>query len=189
LSFTSTDKEIREKAVEFVKKCVEVSRELESGVIIGSIKGKYQISYEDRWYYLKGCLAECVKEAANCGVYILLEPLNRYESNIINTLDEGIRLIKELSSDQIKLMGDTFHMNIEEQSIYDAIKNAKRYLAHFHLADNNRLAPGQGHLDFKKIIKALKEIGYKGFVSAEILPKPDQYTAAKLAIEHIKSLI
>lgn len=86
-------------------------------------------------------------------------------------------------------MGDTFHMNIEEQSIYDAIKNARRYLAHFHLADNNRLAPGQGHLDFKKIIKALKEIGYKGFVSAEILPKPDQYTAAKLAIEHIKSLI
>jgi len=83
---------------------------------------------------------------------------------------------------------DTFHMNIEEVSIYESIIKAKDYITHVHLADSNRWAPGSGHLDFAKIIKTLEEINYKGYLSAEILPLPDADRAARLTVEHLKKI-
>ncbi len=80
-------------------------------------------------------------------------------------------------------------MNIEEPSIYDSIKLAKDRLYHFHIADSNRWYPGAGHLDFPQIIDTLKQIKYKGFVSAEILPKPDPDVAAKRTVDYIRNLI
>jgi len=85
-------------------------------------------------------------------------------------------------------MADTFHMNIEEKSIYDRIIRADGYLEHIHFADSNRLAPGQGHIDFKQIIHALRQINYNSFITAEILPIPNQYDAAKLTSDYLKSI-
>jgi sugar phosphate isomerase/epimerase len=80
-------------------------------------------------------------------------------------------------------------MNIEEKSICDSLRRAKRWLSHIHFADSNRLAPGQGHVNFAQVIGTLGEIGYAGFVSIEIVPSPDQWTAAKLAIDHLRPLM
>jgi sugar phosphate isomerase/epimerase len=189
LSFTSSNAEIRGKAVKRIRQYIELAEKVESNIIIGSVKGKYETDYKDGWLCLKDCLEKCLEVAARLGVHMLLEPLNRYESNIINTLGEALRLIEELGSEWIRVMGDTFHMNIEERSIYGAIKDTREYLQYIHFADSNRLAPGQGHLDFKEIINSLKEINYKNFLSVEILPIPDQHRAAKLAIEHLGTLI
>ena len=153
LHFTSSYSSIRKRAGERISEYIKLAGELETDVIIGSVKGKYETSYEQGWSYLKDCLAQCLAIAKDCGVHILLEPLNRYESNIINTLGEGVKLIEEIGSDQIKLLADTFHMNIEERSICDSLVDAKQWLAHIHFADSNRLAPGQGHLDFRKTVK------------------------------------
>jgi len=187
LSFTSPDRRIREKAVERVRDYIKLGNQLGSNVIIGSIKGRCE-KREDGWANLRDCVMRSARVASDHGVHLLIEPLNRYESNIINTLREALELIESIGSESIKILGDTFHMNIEERSLCESLREAKKYLYHVHLADSNRQAPGQGHLDFRKILDTLGEIGFKGFGTVEILPLPDQYTAAKLAAEHLRSL-
>jgi sugar phosphate isomerase/epimerase len=188
LSFTSPTLEIRKKAVNRIKEYIRLARKFKSNIIIGSVIGKYQTDYEKSLNSIRECLVECAKLAAELDVTLLLEPLNRYESTIINTLSEAVDLIKEINTECIKVMGDTFHMNIEEKSIYEAIKDAREYFKYIHLADSNRKAPGFGHLNFDKIFNTLKEIGYSDFASAEILTLPDQDTAVKSTIEHLKLL-
>jgi len=187
LSFTSSDRGIRERAVERVKEYLKLGKELNSPIIIGSIKGRVQ-NYYRGMENLKNCLRECAEFAEESGCYMLIEPLNRYESNVINTLEEAVELIKSVGSETLKILGDTFHMNIEERSICESLREVKEYLYHVHLADSNRQAPGQGHIDFRKILDTLREIGFKRFGTVEILPLPDQYTAAKLAAEYLRSL-
>ncbi|MFC1974630.1 TIM barrel protein [Chloroflexota bacterium] len=189
LSLSTGNREVREKAVEKIKESIKVAGELNSKVIIGGVQGKYERSYEESFCYMKDCLQECSKTAAEQGVLLLLEPVNRYVPMLLRTVREGIRIIDEIGSPWIKLMADSYHMNIEEVSIYESIRQAKGYLAHFHVADSNRLAPGQGHIDFKGIVATLKEIGYKDYLSAEILPLPDQLTAARLTIQCLKPLL
>jgi len=107
----------------------------------------------------------------------------------VNTLDEGIKLIKEIGSGALKLLADTFHMNIEEKSFPEALRRARHHLAYLHFSDSNRQAPGSGLINFKEIIDVLKEIGYEGTISFEMLPIPDQFSAAKQAINEIKKLV
>lgn len=188
LSLVASDKETRKKAVERVKDYLKVGKELGSPVIVGSVKG-WTENPQNGVENLKSCLGECTDFAEESGTGMLIEPLNRYESNIINTLEEAVTLVKEIGSHRVRVMADTFHMNIEEKSICDSMMRAEEYLAHVHFSDSNRRAPGQGHLDFKKIIGTLQEIGYENFITAEILPLPTQYEAAKLAIEYLKRIM
>jgi sugar phosphate isomerase/epimerase len=138
---------------------------------------------------MRDCLQECSKNAEEHNILLLIEPMNRYGPGLITTIAEAIRIINEIGSPNIKIVADSHHMNIEESSICESIRQAKGYLAHFHASDSNRLAPGQGHIDYSEIAATLKEIGYNGFLSAEILPVPDQWTAAKLTIQHLKPLL
>jgi len=101
---------------------------------------------------------------------------------------EGLALIEAVGADNFGLLLDTFHMNIEEPSIEESIRQAGNRIFHFHVADSNRWYPGAGHLDFRSILSTLKDIGYQGFVSGEFLPKPDAETAARKAIEYLCAL-
>ena len=188
LSFTSRDRAVREKAVEAVKEYTRFARELESHFIIGPVQGGSGNNYEEAFQYARDCLQECAKVAGEEGAFLLLEPINRFTPAIIRTIGNGIKMVDEVGSPSMKLLADTFHMNIEERSMTESVKPAKGYIAHVHFSDNNRLAPGQGHIDFRSIAEALREIGYQGFVSGEIQPEPDQETAARLTIGLIKSL-
>jgi len=105
--------------------------------------------------------AEKVKAA------LLLEPLNRYETHLYNRLDQVVDICKKVGSPYVKMMADFFHMNIEESNIGESIIRTGRYLANIHLADSNRLLPGYGHTDFLPGFKALKKIGYQGYLSLE----------------------
>ncbi len=190
LSFSSPESEVRKKAIERVKNHIRFASSFGAQVIIGLIRGKVEegVSRETAEKWTLEAIKECAKLAQEYGIYLTLEPLNRYETNFINRVKEAIELIKKLGEQNIGLLIDTFHMNIEEVSIYQSIQEAKDYLTHVHLADSNRWAPGCGHLDFEKIIKALKKIGYKGYLSAEILPLPDPETSAKLTIEYLNKV-
>jgi len=105
--------------------------------------------------------------AAKKGVTICVEPLNRFETDFLNTCDQGLRLIKAVGSPALKLHLDTFHMNIEEKNQAAAIRKAGKLLGHFHACGSDRGTPGGDHIDWKPIVAALKKINYQGDVVIE----------------------
>jgi D-psicose/D-tagatose/L-ribulose 3-epimerase len=101
------------------------------------------------------------------GVQICVEPLNRFETDFLNTCEKGLRLIKAVNSPVLRLHLDTFHMNIEEKNQAAAIRKAGKHLGHFHACGSDRGTPGNDHIDWVPIVKALKGIRYKGDVVIE----------------------
>jgi len=112
-------------------------------------------------------LGELGDYATKVGSYLILEPLNRYESFWLNRVEEGVELCKEVGSPGIMTMADFFHMHIEEADIPESIRQAKGYLANVHLADSNRQTPGNGFTNFRSGLAALKEIGYEHYMGLE----------------------
>lgn len=192
LHFTSVDKSIRDAAVRRIKEQVELAERLGAKVIIGTIKGLLPEDNNEQEIALArvvACLQECSEYAQKKGVPLVLEAINRYESNYLNTAEQTVEFIKKVNSPVIGLHLDTFHMNIEEKSIVETIKKYSYYLSHLHFADSNRWAPGLGHIDFAEIVVVLKEINYDGYIGIEALPLPDDVSAARQAFFHISKLV
>jgi D-psicose/D-tagatose/L-ribulose 3-epimerase len=112
-------------------------------------------------------LKEAGEYAAERNVTFAIEPLNRYETNVANTVNEAIELARRVASPAVRVLCDTYHMNIEETSIRDAIVDAAGMLAHVHVSDNNRAIPGRAHINFDEVFSALRTIGYDGYVTLE----------------------
>lgn len=123
------------------------------------------------------------------GVTLILEPVNRYETDFINSVEEGVQLMKRIARPNMLLMPDLFHMNIEDRTIGPELAKHIDFVNYIHFADSNRLAPGQGHLDFQKILNHLFYAHYDGWVSVEILPVPDPDTAARQSAEFLLPLL
>jgi sugar phosphate isomerase/epimerase len=121
---------------------------------------------EDR-IALMDSLNRIAESADKLQIQLILEPLNRYEDHMLNTVAQAVHLIKEVNSTSLKVLGDFFHMNIEEASIARTIANDFSYLDYYHLADNNRQLPGKAQLDFRTPFQALKKLEYKGFLAME----------------------
>ncbi len=193
-SLYSIEEDKREKTIERIKSHIDFASKLGAMVIIGGIRGKINEEAKQSKKRLmqeddgKSALNKCVKYAQKKKITLLLEPINRYETNIVNTLGECIKLIDEIGSENLKLLPDTFHMNIEEKSIEDSLFESKSHIGYIHFADSNRWAPGFGHLDFKKILSTLVKINYKNAIGIEILPKPDDFSAARQAISYLRKL-
>lgn len=190
LSFTSNDPLIRRKAVERIKSHIPLAVKLNAVVIIGLIRGITPAgqTHAQSMRYLVECLQECSAEAAPFGIRYALEPLNRYETDLIHTVEQGLRLIEDVGMPNFGLLLDTFHMNIEEPDMQAGIRACGERIFHFHVADSNRWYPGAGHLDFPALLGTLKETGYAGFVSGEFLPRPDALTAAEKAIAFLREI-
>jgi D-psicose/D-tagatose/L-ribulose 3-epimerase len=123
--------------------------------------------YKQQWSTVVGHLKTLCKYAEQKGVQVCLEPLNRFETDFINTCDQGLKMIKDVGSKALKLHLDTFHMNIEEKDQGKAIRKAGKTLAHFHACGSDRGTPGNDHIDWKPIAAALRAIKYKGDVVIE----------------------
>ena len=187
LSLTSPSVSTRKKVMERIEEYAKVCSSFECLMIIGSMKGNVT-NYKRGWKLLVSSLKKCNKILENYGVYMVLEPLNRYESNIINTAAEAKKLIDEVGGKRIFLMLDTFHMNIEERNIKETIRKFSAWLKHIHFADSNRLVPGLGHLNFKEILSILKKINYKNFISIEILPPLNRWKIARMGLNYLKKI-
>lgn len=161
LSFTSDDPAVRVAAIERIKSHVPLAARLNAIIILGLIRGitPERQSHEQSMAYLIEALQECVAAAAKEGVRFALEPLNRYETDLIHTVADGLDLIERVGADNLGLLLDTFHMNIEEPVIEDSIHAAGDHIFHFHVADSNRWHPGAGHLDFDSILDTLFATG------------------------------
>ncbi len=190
LTLTDADAAKRAKARDFVKGIIDFGAKYQAPAVIGSMQGNWGGSI-DRTAALE-LLAEAMNElgayAGEPGVPLIYEHLNRYETNLINTVADGVEFIKTLDVDNVKLLADLFHMNIEETDVADAIGAGKGYIGHVHFVDSNRRANGMGHTDFEPIAAALKEIGYDGYVSAEAFPIPDSEGTAAATIESYRRL-
>jgi 5-keto-L-gluconate epimerase len=189
-SLYSNDAAKRRKAVERIMGHIDFAVELRCMVIIGGIRGSVEAAQPTEWISSaeKGVMAirTCVEYAERAGIVLLIEPINRYETNVVNTLEQGMDLIDQIGTSNLKLLPDTFHMNMEEPSIRKSIIKAASAIGYVHFADSNRWAPGCGHIDFSSVVSALRESGYTGPVDIEVLPKPDDYTAAEQAIRHVR---
>ena len=131
---------------------------------------------------LVAVLRPLAQEAADLGVCLIMEPLNRYEARFPKDLAEAVSICREVESPGLRLMGDFFHMSIEEVDIAASLRAAREYLVHIHLADSNRLVPGRGHTQFVDPFRALHEIGFAGFGALECgVPEPRDETLRQTA--------
>jgi sugar phosphate isomerase/epimerase len=122
---------------------------------------------EDDRAVLVDALGQLGDHAAREGVVLWLEPLNRYEDHMVNTLGQAAALVREVGSPAVQIVGDLYHMNIEEVDLGQAIRDAGPLLTHVQIGDSNRLQPGAGHLDFPQVLGALDDIGYDGYLAME----------------------
>jgi sugar phosphate isomerase/epimerase len=175
-------------ALEGMRTYIAMAAQLKTDLIIGWIKGRIPDGAESGVYLarLAGNLGRVCREAAEQEVRVFVEVINRYEVNVFTTAQETIRFLEQWEIPNCYIHLDTFHMNIEETDPLGAIRLCGERLGYFHVADNTRLYPGSGTLDFKRYFSMLDEIGYEGFVSVECLPIPDGRTAAQKALNHLK---
>jgi sugar phosphate isomerase/epimerase len=184
---------IRKKAIERVNKYVEFALETQSKVIIGLIRGRYNYQSNEKKEKLNiiSSLKECCKIAENNDIIFLFEPINQFEVDSYNTILESVNLLDELGSDHIKLLIDSFHTNLEEDPLYiwEYMKEKTSYVAHIHLADDNRRAPGTGHFDFRTFLNIFKQAGYDGYASIEAIMKPSFEDVALNSAEYLRLII
>ncbi len=183
LSLTDPDPGARRRAVGFVREMTVAAAELGAPVIIGSMQGRWagDVPKDQARNWLGEALADIPGP-------LLVEPLNRYESNLLNTLADGVALLAAHRLSHVKLLADLFHMNIEEADLPAAIRAAGPHVGHVHLADSNRRAAGLGHTDFGPVVAALRDIGYAGDLSAECFPYPDPVAAAEATMAAVRRL-
>lgn len=190
LSLTSPDKTVRNEAISRIKSQMDFACELDhSQVLIGMMRGelnKNEESISQIEEYLIKSLRDCANY--NNNVNLTLEPINRYETNLYNTVSATRELVKKINMENVGLALDVFHMNIEEKDIIGSIRKSKRYLFHFQVADNHRKAFGFGHIDFNKIISVLNEINYDRAVSVETLMTEDKEFVAEYSVKYLKQL-
>jgi sugar phosphate isomerase/epimerase len=190
LSFTDPDPAIRRAAIERIKSHIPLASCFQAVIIIGLVRGivKPGVDQEQAMDWLIEALRECSQAARPFNLRLALEPINRYETTLINTAAQGLALIERVGAANFGLLLDTFHMNIEEPFIEESIRLCGDRVFHFHVADSNRWYPGAGHLNFKSILDELFAAGYQGYVSGEFLPKPDADTSARQGIAHLRQL-
>lgn len=188
LSYTDPDPAVRAAAIERTISHVPFAARTGAVIIIGLLRGivKPGVSHGRAMDWLVGALRDCCAEARPHNVRLALEPICRYETTLINNLAHGLDLLDRVGAENMGLLPDTFHMNIEEPSMENSIRACAGSIFHFHVADSNRWHPGAGHLDFQSILGALFDSGYQGYVSGEFLPLPDADTAAQRGIARLR---
>lgn len=189
LSLSHPDEGIRTRAIERMETHLRLAASFGAAVIVGLLRGRITGDRRATEARLEGALRRILPVAEREQVPVLVEPINRYETDYLATIDEVLAVIARLRSPALGVLADTFHMNIEEGSIDAGLRAAGASLRHVHVADSNRRAPGWGHLDFAAILGVLGEIGFDGFLSAEVLPHPDPVSAARQTITHLRPLL
>jgi sugar phosphate isomerase/epimerase len=188
LSLTHPDLDHRQRARQFVQSLIDAAAESGASAIVGSMQGRWgeALDRDATLRLLADALNGLGEHALSRGVPLLYEPLNRYETNLVNSLADAARFVDQLTTRNVRILLDLFHANIEEANMSQSIRSHGRRIGHVHWADSNRRAAGLGHTDFAPVAAALREVGYEGYVSAEVLPLPDPQSAARQTIESFR---
>jgi sugar phosphate isomerase/epimerase len=167
----------RKSSIDYMKSVVTMVKELDGTecTIVPATVGKVTPDGkpDQEWKWVVDALKEVYAHAQKSGVRIALEPLNRFETYFLNRADQALRLAQDVGPD-CGVCLDVFHMNIEEQDMFAAIKRVGKKLVDVHVAENNRLAPGMGNVDWKKFVATLREVGYQGALTMEAVAPVDR---------------
>jgi len=209
---SSENESIRKAGINFLKKQIASIAELGGGILSGIIYGAWLATLSgtsDKGPFVERSIAsmrEAVKYAEDRAVVLNVEVVNRFEQFIMNTCDEALAYVEMVGSENVKILLDTFHMNIEEDTIGGAIRKTGSRLGHLHIGENNRKPPGYGHIPWEEIAHALEDISYQGALVMEpflmpggevgrdirvwrnIMPDADKDSEAKKALEYIKKI-
>lgn len=188
LTLTDADPHQRMLARDFIAAIVDFAGGFGAPAIIGSMQGRVPegINRDEALGWLREALDQLGPRAHALETTLLYEPLNRYETNLFNTVDDVLPFLGSLRTRNVRLLCDLFHMNLEEADIANALHRAGHHIGHIHLADSNRWAMGLGHTPVEPIAEALREVGDLGYLSAEVLPRPDPETAARQTLACIQ---
>ena len=186
LQLADPDAGKRQQARDFVRSIIDAAGEFGAGAIIGSMQGPSGHTDDSALRYLAEALEDGGAHAAQYNVPLIYEPLNRYETRQCCTVADGVKLLESLSSDNVRLLCDLFHMNIEEASIADALVSGGKWVGHIHFVDSNRRPVGNGHMQYGPIMAALRAIDYQGYLCAEAFPWPDPHEAARQTMRAFK---
>ncbi len=188
LCFTEENKEKRKELKETFSQFIDLASDFGQLVNIGRSRGSLnQTTPELSKQLFLDMAGELSDYAQKRGVDLILEPVNRYEINFVNNLDQCVDIIKLVNKTNFKMMPDVFHMNIEDAKIGESLIKYSKFIEYIHFASSNRVSVGSGHLNWDEIFGALAEIGYDGWTTVEILPYPSADIAAKQSIDFIKS--
>lgn len=171
---SADDPAIRRNTVNYVNRCSEIAEALGTDIVVGpmySAVGRTRMAEPAERAAQRTLAADGIREAADFanerGVRLAIEPLNRFETDLINTVDQGVGLVEEVGRDNVGLLLDTFHMNIEERDIPAALRRAGRHTFEFHACSSDRGTPGKDHLAWPEIASALRDAGFDGPVVIE----------------------
>lgn len=168
MDICSDSAEDRDRGVKHLQNTARLLAEMQEGAeFAGAITGVFKDSLgsRDKQHCWDNCVAsmkEIMKAAEDQGVFFSIEVLNRFEHFLINTCDDALRFVEEVGSPNMKILLDTYHMNIEEDSLGEAIVKAGDKIGLFHVGENNRNVPGRGHIPWDEVVGALKQIDYQG---------------------------
>ena len=168
----SPDAGVRRAGVDHLKSCVDSCVTLGADVLcgpiyspVGGLVGRGRT--EDEWGWAVEALREAGEHAASAGVALGVEPLNRFETYFLNSAEDAARLIDAIDLPAVGILFDTFHANIEEKDPIAAIGTAGRRISHFHVSENDRSTPGEGHIPWPLVFEALRATGYNGTLTVE----------------------
>jgi sugar phosphate isomerase/epimerase len=188
---TSDDPEVRRWLDERMYRIIDLASPWEAMVVIGGVRGTLTGSedgHADQYQRAVDAVRRYGEYALKQGVSLVVEPINRYETNYINTIQDALQFIGDVDLHNLGILADTFHMNIEEANLTESLRSAGDRVHHVQFTDSNRLAAGRGHIDFRVLAAVLRDSGYRGYLSTETLPLPDSRTAAQQAIELFRTL-
>lgn len=179
----SSDAVVRARGVKYLERSIERTAELGSQLLcgplyagLGVITGRRRT--DEEWKRAVEGLRAAARRGQELGVQLCFEPLNRFETYFLNTLEDAAKLVSELEMPNVHVHFDTFHANIEEQHPAKALRAVAKELGHVHISENDRGIPGSGHVDWKAVVLALKEMGYDGWLTIESFARPDPGLAA-----------
>ncbi len=183
-SLISPDESIRRAAVNYLKQVVDCSQALGSEILMGPLyagfkafSGKPATSQE--WNWSVAGMREVAEYAQTKGVTLAIEYLNRFEIYLLTCADDLVRYVEAVDHPNCQAAFDTFHANLEEKNIVEAIRKCAPYLAHIQISENDRSTPGKGHINFDEVFGALQDIGYEGPIAIEAFgPNPPELAAA-----------
>jgi len=185
----SSDSNIQKNALDWYKRLFEVFAELDIHVMGGALYSYWPVDFaaankEEDWKHSVEGVRLLADAAQQYDINLGMEVLNRFENHLLNTAAEGVKFVREVEKDNVKVMLDTFHMNIEEVSMGDAIRQAGKLLGHFHTGECNRMVPGKGRIPWPEIGAALKEIEYDGAVVMEPFVRMGGQVGADIKVWH-----
>lgn len=168
----SSDAKLRQNALDVLERAIINTQLIGAEVLCGPLfqgLGRFigQGPQPEEWGYAVETLRAAGEFAAKLGIKLALEPINRFEMYLVNTLEDGARFVEEIGLPNVGLLADTHHGNIEELNVPEAWRRAARHIVHVHISENNRGVPGSGHAVPDEIFKVLKEVGYEGWLTIE----------------------